>query len=193
MLVGAYGGLRIGELAGLRRRRIDVLRRTVEVREIAVEVRGAVRFGPPKTAASLRTIALPRFVVSELENHLGRYTAADADALVFPGPSGGVLRPPAWRRRVWRPACEEAGLEGLRPHDLRHTAVALWIAAGASPKEIAVRAGHRSVVTVLDVYGHLLPGTDEALADRLDDLYAQGEPKPPPARIAALRTQGSVP
>ena len=48
---------------------------------------------------------------------------------------------------------------GLRPHDLRHTAVAFWIAAGASPKEIATRAGHTSVVTVLDRYGHLLPGS----------------------------------
>ncbi len=31
---------------------------------------------------------------------------------------------------------------GLRMHDLRHSAVALWIAAGASPNEIAARAGH---------------------------------------------------
>jgi integrase len=29
VLVGAYGGLRIGELAGLRRRRVDLLRGTV--------------------------------------------------------------------------------------------------------------------------------------------------------------------
>jgi integrase len=34
-----------------------------------------------------------------------------------------------------------AGLDGLRIHDLRHTAVALWIAAGANPTEVAARAG----------------------------------------------------
>jgi integrase len=43
------------------------------------------------------------------------------------------------------PATKAAGLQGLRIHDLRHTAVALWIAAGATPKEVAVRAGHTSV------------------------------------------------
>jgi integrase len=36
-------------------------------------------------------------------------------------------------------------MAGLRIHDLRHTAVALWIAAGANPKEVAARAGHASV------------------------------------------------
>lgn len=59
--------------------------------------------------------------------------------------------------------------------DLRHTAVALWIAAGATPKEIAVRAGHSSVVTVLDRYGHLLPGSEERVNDALDALADEVE------------------
>jgi len=63
------------------------------------------------------------------------------------------------------------GLPGLRIHDLRHTAVALWIAAGASPKEVAVRAGHTSTSFVLDRYGHLFPESDAALRDRLDALF----------------------
>jgi hypothetical protein len=41
VLVAAYGGLRIGELAGLRRRRVDLLRGTVDVAEIVVEVRAS--------------------------------------------------------------------------------------------------------------------------------------------------------
>jgi integrase len=47
----------------------------------------------------------------------------------------------AFRARVWRPATRMAGLDGLRIHDLRHTAVALWIAAGANPKEVAAGPG----------------------------------------------------
>jgi integrase len=54
VLVGAYGGLRIGELAGLRRGRVDLLRGTVTVAEIVVEVRGVLHIGPPKTRASRR-------------------------------------------------------------------------------------------------------------------------------------------
>jgi len=63
-----------------------------------------------------------------------------------------------------------AGVEPLRIHDMRHTAVALWIAAGASPTDIASRAGHTSVAVVLDRYGHLLPGTDDRVNDALDVL-----------------------
>jgi hypothetical protein len=63
----------------------------------------------------------------------------------------------AFRARIWRPATRNAGLDGLRIHDLRHTAVALWIAAGANPKEVAARAGHTSVSFTLDRYGHCTP------------------------------------
>jgi integrase len=72
---------------------------------------------------------------------------------------------------VSRWAVVAANLDGLRIHDLRHTAVALWIAAGASPKEVAQRAGHISVSFVLDRYGHLFPEADTTLRSQLDDLF----------------------
>jgi integrase len=77
---------------------------------------------------------------------------------------------PAFRRRFWTPAVASAGFDGLRIHDLRHSAVALWIAAGASPNEVAARAGHRSVITVLDRYGHLLPARRDDVTDALDRM-----------------------
>jgi hypothetical protein len=70
---------------------------------------------------------------------------------------GGQLHISNFRRNIWRPAAADANLPGLRIHDLRHAAVALWIAAGASPKEVAASAGHTSVSFVLDRYGHLFP------------------------------------
>jgi len=90
---------------------------------------------------------------------------------VFKAPGGGTLRISNLRRNVWRPAVVAANLNGLRIHDLRHTAVALWIAAGASPKEVPERAGHNSVSFVLDRYGHLFPEADTTLRSRLDDLF----------------------
>jgi integrase len=177
VLVAAYGGLRIGELAALRRRRVDRLRGTVEVTETLAEVEGVVSTGQPKTRASRRTVGLPRAVVEALDEHLARFTRPEPDALVFTAPAGGPLRVSAWRARQWRPAVAAAGLEGFRIHDLRHTAVALWIAAGASPREVATRAGHTSTRVVLDVYGHLYPESDATLRGRLDDLIAAaGEP-----------------
>src|SRR5699024_8685948 len=119
-----------------------------------------------KTRAGRRTVPVPSVVADALREHLDR-TAGD---LVFPAPEGGYLRRGLFRRRFWLPATKAAGLDGLRAHDLRHTAVALWIAAGASPKEIAVRAGHSSVSVVLDRYGHLLPGQVDAVNDALDAM-----------------------
>jgi integrase len=174
VLVGAYGGLRIGELAGLRRSRVDLLRGTVQVAEIVVEVRGVLHIGPPKTRASRRTVGLPRFVADELAAHLAG--PGDPEHFVFTAPQGGALRVTAFRARVWRLAIRAAGLDGLRIHDLRHTAVALWIAAGANPKEVAARAGHASVSFTLDRYGHLYPEADTALRDRLDALYGTTQP-----------------
>ena len=171
VLLGAYGGLRLGEMLALRPERLDPLRGRVEVLSTLVEVNGRLVENPPKTRAGRRGVALSRIATDALREHLAAAAAAPG-AFVFTAPEGGPVWPRAWRRRAWQPACIAAGLgelikdeetgrkryEGLRPHDLRHTAVALWIAAGASPNEIATRAGHSSVVTVLDRYGHLLPG-----------------------------------
>jgi integrase len=171
VLVSAYGGLRIGELAGLRRGRVDTTHATVTVLEIATDVSGRLVFGPPKTRAVRRTVSLPAPVADELEHHLASYAEPDPDALVFTAARGSALRATNFRRRIWRSAVRAAELDGLRIHDLRHTAVALWIAAGASPKEVARRAGHTSVKTVLDVYGHLYDEADVALRKRLEAMF----------------------
>jgi integrase len=190
VLVGAYGGLRIGELAGLRRGRVDLLHGTVQVAEIVVEVKGVLQIGPPKTRASRRMVTLPRFVVEELAAHLAG--PGDPKAFVFTAPEGGPLRANAFRARVWRPATRVAGVGGLRIHDLRHTAVALWIAAGANPKEVSARAGHRSVSFTLDRYGHLYPEADAVLRDRLDALYGTARPAPasPVVRLRRRPSRG---
>lgn len=172
VLVGAYCGLRFGEMAGLTRERVDLLHGRIEVLEIATEVRGTIYTGPPKTRAGRRSVPVPRVVADALTVHLD----ATPGPLVFPAPEGGYLRASGFRRRFWTPATKAAGVDGLRLHDLRHTAVALWIAAGASPKEVAARAGHTSVVTVLDRYGHLLPGHEDKVNDALDAMADAARP-----------------
>jgi integrase len=186
VLLAAYGGLRAGELFGLRAKRVDPLRRTVTIAETLVDVGGHPYFGPPKTRAGHRTIPLPRVAADPLAEHLAAY-GRKPDDLVFTAPEGGPVQLNVWRRRFWAPAVRGAGLDHLRPHDLRHTAVALWIAAGANPKEAATRAGHTSVSFTLDRYGHLFPGSEQRLNDALDllageaDAEADGGPNEGPA------------
>jgi integrase len=168
--VGAVCGLRVGELLGLRWRDVDLAARFVEVREIVTEANGRQHQGPPKTAAARRRVPMPGIVAEELIAHA--VTTGDApDAFVFGTPTGKPWRATNFRNRIWRPACAAAGLDGLVIHELRHSAVAGWIEAGASPNECAQRAGHRSVVTILDRYGHLFPAQADRVNDALDDLY----------------------
>ena len=165
----AYTGLRWGELAGLRPGRIDVARRTIMVVEQLNELSGRLEWGPPKTAAGRRAVSIPSTLADMLSEQLAAPTVARS-GLVFPTPLGEPMRRSNFARRVWRPATTALELDGLRFHDLRHTAVALAISQGAHPKALQERMGHSSVTVTLDRYGHLYEGLDGNIATSLDDL-----------------------
>lgn len=164
--LAAYGGLRIGELCGLRRSEVDLDSQVISINNtVTKNTRGWVE-GPAKTENSVRQITIPKFVVRDLGDHISN--GYSNDRLVFTGTRGGRLQPDGFRKFPWAKALKDAGLEGVRFHDLRHTAVSIWIREGASPKLVAYRAGHASVQYVLDTYGHLFGDEDLELAERLD-------------------------
>lgn len=187
VLVAGWGGLRWGETVGLtvgdvdlgderREGRVHVVRQMTDDGQIA-EPKGHGR----------RWVSLPRSVTAELAAHIDGRAPGD---LVWTMPHGGHLKHRNWVGHVERPAegdrprregrgwfkraVQAAGLPPeLRPHDLRHTAVALAIAAGAHPSAIQRRMGHSSIRVTLDTYGHLFPEMDSELAGRLDGMRDQ--------------------
>ena len=54
------------------------------------------------------------------------------------------------------------------------------------PQGVSVRAGHTSVAFTLDRYGHLFPGHDDELRDRLDAMHAQGLQAVPVGTVVEL-------
>ncbi|MGI8755295.1 MAG: site-specific integrase, partial [Acidimicrobiales bacterium] len=104
ILLASYGGLQLGELAGLRRAQVDPDQETVRVIENAVEVRGHIVRGAPKTRAGRRTVPLAPTIAAALRQHVDRYGVTEPDAPVFAGPHGGTLWAGAWRSRFWTPA-----------------------------------------------------------------------------------------
>jgi integrase len=169
VLVAAFGGLRWGELAGLRRKRVDLDAGTVTVAEQLVEVNGAFSLGPPKSAAGRRTVTLPAAVVEALAEHLRGYTARSSEAFVFLSSQGRHLRRSNFNRRVWKPATLAAGVPDLRVHDLRHTAGTLATAAGGSLREVMRRLGHSTTAAAVR-YQHVMVDRDAAIARELDRL-----------------------
>lgn len=167
-------GLRWSEVAGLRVGRVDLLRRKLEVSETVAEVDGLSMTADVKSPASRRVLDVPAFLADSLAEHLAerKLTGADADAFVFTAPEGGPLRPGNFRNRVWAPAVQAAGLEGLTFHHLRHSAVGFLIDANAHPAVMQRRIGHGSIRTTLDVYGHVLPSTDQAATQHLEQLFS---------------------
>jgi hypothetical protein len=81
---------------------------------------------------------------------------------------GNSRRGPSESRdgRIWHRARSIAATPGgarLRPYDLRHAALSLWLASGALPADVAARAGH-SVRVLLAVYAHCIPGATRSPA-----------------------------
>lgn len=170
VLVGAYAGLRWGEAAGLTRAHVDVLRSRIIVATTAVEVHGKVVLGQqPKTVRSRRSVPVARSVMRRIEDHLKDFVGTSPDALVFEAPAGGPLFR-VFGRRVLRPAVQRAGLGDITFHGLRHSFVAILVAAGCNVREVSEWAGHNSVAFTLTRYGGLFEDDTEAAVGRLDSL-----------------------
>ena len=122
VLLAAFTSLRWGELAALRRSDIDAQARTVRViRQLNERDGGGFSFGPPKSEAGVRIVAIPELITPDLATHVETYARPGNDGLVFTSPGGGPLRHTNFRRRFWVPALAAAGLPAMHFHDLRHT------------------------------------------------------------------------
>ena len=179
VLLGAYTGLRAGELRALKRRKLDLLRRVVTVDAQVVDEDGVAQLvAYTKTPASRRSVALAPPIIPAIEHHLATYVDAGAGAYVLTNPDGhGPLNLNNFRRRQWKTAVKAAGLpDGFRIHDLRHTFASWSIAAGADLKVLQTALGHASATVTLDTYGHLMPGQSDELARRLGELFDAAQP-----------------
>lgn len=168
VLLAAWCAMRFGELAALRRDRIDLLRKEVVIKETVTEVASGERFiGLPKTAAGRRAVAIPPNVLPVVVQHLATI-GPEPDALLFPGADGGYLRRGHFYHQVWTPALRSAGLH-VRFHDLRHSGLTWAAAQGATIAELMHRAGHASAHAAM-LYQHATRDRDHAIADAMATL-----------------------
>ena len=77
---------------------------------------------------------------------------------VFPAPRGRGPRNKGWLEGFWKEVRGEAGLRGVRLHDLRHTHASIALRQGETVLTIARLLGHRSPETTLK-YTHLADNT----------------------------------
>ena len=176
VLLAVFAGLRWGELTGLTRANVDVDARLIRVRETVVEMKDGSRvFGPPKSAAGVRNVAIPEFIVGEVRWHLERFAEPGPAGHLFIGERGALLRRTTFTKH-WERARTEVGLPGIHFHDLRHTGNTLAAATGASLAELMARMGHSSTRAAI-IYQHATSDRDKVIADALGEL-AQAAWKP---------------
>jgi len=184
VLLGAWSGLRWGELAGLSRQRIDQLHGVIHVEEAMIQLKGGNRYiGPTKSAAGRRTVAIPPHVWPEIEAHLATCVDADPTALVFTKSSGVSLDRNNFHT-MWRRATRAAGVPDYHFHDLRHLAATLAAVSGATTRELMHRMGHSSSRAAL-IYQHATEDRDLAVAAAMSKLVAPTPLPPRPDQVAA--------
>jgi integrase len=82
-------------------------------------------------------------------------------------------------RKVFDGCLTHAGLRKIRFHDLRHSFASWLIANGESLAYVKDQLGHHSIQITVDTYGHLVPGANRQVVNRLDDPDWRGKSATP--------------
>jgi integrase len=159
-----FGGLRRGELMGLRWSDVDLSERTIRVERSYDPA--SQRFLPPKTKKGRRTLGIPQLLVPFLA------ALDNTEGLVFPSERGSPFSPFRVRTRALE-AWKAAGLEPLGLHECRHSYASTMIAAGVPIKVISEAMGHASVGITWDRYGHLLKDSRTHAMELYDSYLAR--------------------
>jgi integrase len=160
-------GLRASELRRLRWRDVSLVEKVLRVVD-------------SKSESGIRSIAIPSSLAEELNQHYKR-TAFKGDAeLVFCHSKRGTV----FSKEIWTPlfaaALKAAGIKDrVRPfHDLRHTAITLDAASGASEIAVMTKAGHASFATTR-TYLHLAGTVFRDEAERMERMALGGSSTEP--------------
>lgn len=161
----AWGAIRLGEAAELRRKDVDLDRLEIRVERAVYPLDGEYRVQTPKSRAGIRTVILPEFVVDELRAHLATFSPLGPEGLVFPTRSdtcayNGI------QLAITR-TLRQLGHEHVRVHDLRHSGQLLAATSGATLADLQQRMGH-STVNAAMAYAHASRDNGRSIAERMN-------------------------
>lgn len=179
-VVAVTTGMRLGELAGLRWRDLDLEKAMLQVQQTVSWHKVGWSFDEPKTRKSRRRIELARVTVESLRKHRARQleerlrvgAAWQDHDLVFSNEVGGPLDGSNLLQRSFYPLLKRAQLPRIRFHDLRHTAATILLGRGVHPKIVSEMLGHSSVAITLDVYSHVIPTMQREAATAFDAIIS---------------------
>jgi integrase len=189
--LGAYVGLRAGEVGGLRVEDIDLEGCRIRVRRNAQKTSAGYIFETPKSETSERDLKVPCSIVEDAKTYMEIHPPL-ADGTIFYTSQGNPMTNQVLTSNTIK-AAKAAGIRRVTFHDLRHTCASLLIAHRFEPKAIQVYLGHSNIRMTYDVYGHLFPKADDPLAE--GTLFAEICPgrASAPAVLGRQEVRGSIP
>jgi integrase len=179
VVLGAWCGLRRGEICGLHTMDVDLTAGTVWVERAWAELlESDVKFEKdPKSEAGRRPVSIPPHVLPILAEHIEKWAGPE---LLFVDGNGHRINGATVYRAFVR-ARARVGLS-LSFHDLRHTGSTMAAAAGASLRDLKRRLGHSTSSAALR-YMHPVEGRDREIAAALSDLAKLGDGAPLPRKV----------
>jgi integrase len=163
VLLGAFAGLRRGELIAIRVEDVDFMRGVISP---------AIQYPaePLKTEISRTPIPIPQ----ELALELNRVPAEWKSETLVVGVTGKPITPSTANKAFAAAKRDVTGLPAeFRLHDLRHYYASMLIAAGLDVKVVQARLRHASAKTTLDTYGHLWPDSDESARAAVARVFSE--------------------
>ncbi len=143
-----YTGMRIGEIIALDWTDIDWKNHAISVDKTYNTLMKTV--GPPKTASSVRTIAVPEKLLTALNRLKKRNTKT-------PFSHAGRYLNPNSANRCLKSCLSSIGIDkNFHFHCLRHSHVALLLAADVDLYAISKRLGHKDTTITAKTYAYLL-------------------------------------
>lgn len=127
--------------------------------------RGMLRLSDSKTGAKVIVLGGAALAVLDGLPRIGRYVIASSSA------GTANEKPRADVNRLWRAVCREAGIEGTRLHDLRHSNATVGAGAGLSLHMIGGLLGHAQASTTKR-YAHLANDGQRRAADLIGNQIA---------------------
>lgn len=156
----AFAGLRLGEAAGIQLGDVDFLRKTLKVsRQIQRLNGGDIDVRAPKYGSE-RVVYLADGLVNVLAQHVADYGTVGKSRWLFAGDEEG----PPHQNTVgywWRKTLRDAGLSGIKLHDLRHFYASGLVAAGCDVVTVQRSLGPSKATTTLHTYAHLWPTAED--------------------------------
>ena len=146
-----WTGIREGELLALTPADFDFEHGTVKISKTYQRFKGEDIITSPKTKKSNRTIQMPEFLCTQMQEFFKMQYGLKKKDRIFT-----VTK--SYLHHEMDRGAKTAGVKRIRIHDLRHSHISLLIDMGFSAVAIADRVGHESI-EITYRYAHLFPSS----------------------------------